>query len=758
MKHWWLLRLERMNVRTRLLVLILLFSAAVLINILALVNLARSVSTLLANIESARERQLLALSMYQELTNAEASLYRYQLENSTGFAAQFGFEIRNFGKNLQTYRSLASTTDENTWANELAQVREDGQSLGNELIHLHDQQAADLQTMLITQTQLSNLLSGQFASNLRDVDGQDVVAGMQANLQAMMLAVITHLTTPNQRSHDQFDQAANNLRRNQDQLQRVAVTPADLVEAQQIGLSAQQAQTLGAQLIDQRDQQQLLFTRFSAEIFEARQLVIFQQMQPLEEQRLTQAQQNLQTEIGSAILVSLSVPMLLTLAAAFLAIRLTRTMDRNIFALLRGADRVASGNLSQPVQVGTNDELKRLAEAFNKMMIDLATRDRGLKSRLAELETLQEVSLQITSTLDLNQVLDTIASSVLRLVQASSAQIFTSDENDSPLRLAASAGQPMDIGSSASLIASVANTGRLKAVHTATEQHAHSTVALPMQLGDQVLGVLRIASDPPHTLSSEDLRILRLLTDQAAVALGNARLYHDLAEREEHVRTLMEKMAHIQDEERRLIGLDLHDGLTQLIISANMHLNALNSMLASTVDAHARQDLDASRALIKRAIEEARRVIAELRSTVIEDLGLAEGLQRYVMETSEANNWQSETQIDLNGMKLSAPTQAAIFRIAQEALSNAQKHSDTRKIRVALQFDRTDLLLRVQDWGSGFDPDTLSDEKDRLGLVSMHERARMLGGACEISSQLGQGTTVVVRVPRTALQRNSNEQ
>jgi two-component system sensor histidine kinase DegS len=176
------------------------------------------------------------------------------------------------------------------------------------------------------------------------------------------------------------------------------------------------------------------------------------------------------------------------------------------------------------------------------------------------------------------------------------------------------------------------------------------------------------------------------------------------------------------------------------------------------LDAHARQELEASRVLIKRAIEEARRVIAELRSTVIEDLGLAEGLRRYVMEASEANNWQFETQIDLNGTELSAPAQAAIFRIAQEALSNARKHSDTHKIQVTLKFDRTDLLLCVEDWGSGFDPDTLSDEKDRLGLVSMHERARMLGGTCEILSQLGQGTAVIVRVPRAALQRSTHEQ
>lgn len=648
MRHRWFSRIETMSVRTRLLALMLLFSAAVLVNILALVNLARSVSASLVIFESARERQLLALRMYQELSNAEAALYRYELENSTGFAAQFNFEIENLGKNIETYRTLATTTDEHNWASELAQAREDTQNLGNELIRSHDQQADDLQS------------------------------------------------------------------------------------------------------------QQLLFTRFSAEIFEARQLVISQQIQPLEEQRLARARQNLQTEIVSAILVGLVFPIALTIIAAFIAIRLTRTLDRNIFMLLRGADRVAAGHLDQTVQVSTTDELKRLAEAFNKMMGDLAARERGLQARLAELETLREVSLQITSTLDLDQVLNTIASSAQSLVRASSVQIFTGDGNDGTLYRAASAGQTLDVEPPSSLIERVANSGRLQTVHAPSENHTHSIVALPMQLGDQPLGVLHIICNPPHTLSSEDLRILRLLTDQATVALGNARHYHDLADREERVRTLMEKMAHIQDEERRLIGLDLHDGLTQLIISANMHLNALSSTLGSTMDARAWQELEASRALLKRGIEEARRVIEELRPTVIEDLGLAEGLRRYVMETSEANNWLAETRIDLDGAELSAPVQAAIFRIAQEALTNARKHSDTHKILVVLNFDEADLLLRVQDWGSGFDPTALPNEQDRLGLVSMNERARMLGGTCEINSQRGQGTAVVVRVPGIARQESSS--
>ena len=303
-----------------------------------------------------------------------------------------------------------------------------------------------------------------------------------------------------------------------------------------------------------------------------------------------------------------------------------------------------------------------------------------------------------------------------------------------------------------SLVALVASSGQPHIVRGAgAGWPAPSIAGFPLKLGEQVLGVLHISSDARQSFTVEDVRIVTLLADQAAVALGNARLYKSLAEREERVRTLMEKMAQIQDEERRLIGLDLHDGLTQIIISAHMHLNTLSAMSAESAGSRTRQELDISRALIKRAIDEARRVIGELRPTVVEDFGLAEGLRHYVTDVSLTEGWQSEAQISLNDIALSSPAETAIFRIAQEALSNARKYSGTRAIRVELRPADANLQLTVQDWGRGFDLAALPNERDRFGLVGMHERARMLGGTCDIRSKPGQGTTVCVRMPLAAL-------
>jgi signal transduction histidine kinase len=235
-------------------------------------------------------------------------------------------------------------------------------------------------------------------------------------------------------------------------------------------------------------------------------------------------------------------------------------------------------------------------------------------------------------------------------------------------------------------------------------------------------------------------------------------MMRELANREDRLRALIGRLAHIQDEERRLIGLDLHDGLTQLIISANMHLNTLNSQIGSKLNAQTLQALDVSRTLIKQSIDEARRVISELRPTMVEDLGLERGLRQYVTEVCEEQNWQAEIVTDTQELQIEHSMEASIFRIAQEALTNVRKHARTQRVRVELSAEDQSLVLRVQDWGQGFDALLIQkDEAQHLGLVSMQERAQMINGVCKIESQLGKGTSVEVRIPLASLARRSED-
>jgi signal transduction histidine kinase len=759
-----------MRFRTKLFAPLILLGLALLVSLGALLFLARSISLSLAVIESVRVRQLVAGQMQATLRDAEAALYRYHLEGEPGFAAQFQKQIDNFKGDVERYAELSVSEEQRGWAAQLAGAEADARRLGHDLIAVHDRQINDLQAILQRQAQLADLLLVEVQANrTADIPYQQTVEGMSEAARAMLTAVTAYLAAPDEAARVKFTEAAIQFQQQAGLFAQLARTATERQWAAQIEAQFRDLQTLGSQLISERDLQQSLFARFIAIAFTAGQATVVEKIQPWEARQLIEAQQTLSQAVAFAIVVSLLAPLAMTALAGGFAIRLARRMDANIRALLRGAERVTAGDLTQPVDILGRDELKSLADSFNTMMTDLATRERRLRARLAELETLRQVSLQLTRTLDPEQVLDTVTASALQLAEATDVHIFTCEAG--ALTLAASAGQPQAALPAPprpeSIVGVVASTGQLQVINGAsrplynasrpTHWNPPSMAGFPLKLGEQVLGVLYVASDARRVFTAEDVRILNLLADQAAVALGNARLYRDLAERQARVQALMQKMSQIQDEERRLIGLDLHDGLTQMVISANMHLNALGAFSVDRLDAPARQELRASHDLIQRAIEEARRVIGELRPTVVEDFGLAEGLRQYVAEVCAAENWRAETHIQLDGIGLNAPAEAALFRIAQEALSNIRKHSHTDTIRVELRSEAGALQLRVQDWGRGFDLAALASERDRLGLVSMHERAKMINGVCEITSRPGEGVTVTVRVPLATLARRDGE-
>jgi signal transduction histidine kinase len=306
-------------------------------------------------------------------------------------------------------------------------------------------------------------------------------------------------------------------------------------------------------------------------------------------------------------------------------------------------------------------------------------------------------------------------------------------------------------------MATAARTGQPQVVSQASTHPLFNTpdmrpwgikaaAALPLKLGERALGVLNVSFDDRDTFGEDELRILGLLADQAAIALENARLYQSLADRETRLQTLAQKLADVQEEERRLIGLDLHDGLTQLLLSANMHFDTLAS-LAHNLDNQTQAELNLGRARLHEAINEARQVVSELRPAALEDYGLVGGLRHYVTELSQREKWQLEFSAPPGEIKLAPAIEAAIFRIAQEALTNTRKHAAAGRVRVALQLEAAELHLQVQDWGQGFNLAAISEESRRLGLVGMRERAALLNGECRVTSQPGQGTRIWVHIP-----------
>lgn len=221
-----------------------------------------------------------------------------------------------------------------------------------------------------------------------------------------------------------------------------------------------------------------------------------------------------------------------------------------------------------------------------------------------------------------------------------------------------------------------------------------------------------------------------------------------LAERERQLRSLVGRMIDAQEEERRRVAYEVHDGFTQMAAAAYRRL-ALLAEHHPPEDAQDRRELEDAVALVRRTVAEARRIIANLRPTTLDDFGLATAVRMQVEEL-RSEGYEVAYEEALGQERLPATLETALFRVAQEALANVRKHAEADRVHVALERRAGIVLLEVKDSGRGFNTAGLGQRSgpgERVGLSSMSERIVLLGGGLEIRSEPGAGTSVVAEVP-----------
>lgn len=222
-----------------------------------------------------------------------------------------------------------------------------------------------------------------------------------------------------------------------------------------------------------------------------------------------------------------------------------------------------------------------------------------------------------------------------------------------------------------------------------------------------------------------------------------------LAEREHRLGELVGKLIAAQEEERRRVAYEVHDGLTQTAAAAHLYLQAFVED-HPPASATGRAELDRALGLVRKTVVEARHVIEGLRPAALDGFGLATAI-RLEIEGLRSEGWQVDYEDDLGDERLPAEIETALFRVAQEALTNARKHARTTRASGALARRGKTLCLEVRDFGCGFDPSspTSNGPGERVGLAGMRERVALLGGELKIHSRPGAGTRVIAEVPLT---------
>jgi len=226
--------------------------------------------------------------------------------------------------------------------------------------------------------------------------------------------------------------------------------------------------------------------------------------------------------------------------------------------------------------------------------------------------------------------------------------------------------------------------------------------------------------------------------------------FHDITEHKQALEAVQKErqtlwhLLQASDHERQLIAYEIHDGLAQYLAAAGMQFQTY--MLLRDQDAQqAQRAYDAATQLVSQSHFEARRLISGVRPPVLDEAGVETAIAHLVHDERVYKGLKIEFQSEVQFDRLPAVLENALYRIAQEALTNAWKHSQSKKVKVTLRQDGARIRLTVQDWGIGFEPDAVVS--GHFGLEGIRERVRLLGGTLNIESAAGKGSRLEIDVP-----------
>jgi signal transduction histidine kinase len=271
-----------------------------------------------------------------------------------------------------------------------------------------------------------------------------------------------------------------------------------------------------------------------------------------------------------------------------------------------------------------------------------------------------------------------------------------------------------------------------------------SAYCFPLRSGFNVYGAMLFAHPDPSYFTQERQGLLDIIGRQAVIAVQNARLYQDLIEEKE-------RMVEVQEEARKKLARDLHDGPTQSVAAMAMRINLARRMMTKNVK-QATEELVKIEELAHRTTKEIRHMLFTLRPLILESQGLNAALGAMAEKMRETYTQNVLINVDEKILEdVEMGKQGVIFYIIEEATNNARKHANAPHIWVRLRpFETGIALLEIEDDGLGFDVAAVNksyDKRGSLGMVNLRERTELVNGLLNVDSAPGKGTRIQVYIP-----------
>ena len=372
-----------------------------------------------------------------------------------------------------------------------------------------------------------------------------------------------------------------------------------------------------------------------------------------------------------------------------------------------------------------------------------------MRRRLSESESIQSIAKGLLQRIGLDEVLQIVCAEAMQLTGATGSAVLLLEE-DGWLRVTKSAGSPTysqnRLPMSGSFAGRAFQTGEHVWVNlrdSDPDDDVHqlegyqwikglvSLLVVPLKVETKVIGILNILNKPSE-VTQEDMRIIDLFADQAAIIMEHIRLQYQA-----------EQLAVL--EERQRLARELHDSVTQALYSVTLYADAARMAFSAEKWDTLERNLQEVRNMSREAMYDMRLLVFELRPFMLETEGLVSALRARLAAVEGRSGLKTEVLVE-EERRLPIKIEEELYRIAQEALNNVVKHAGATQVQIQLKYHENTVSLEMNDDGRGFEPET-AHQSGGFGLQGIHERVQQLGGSLNIESAPLRGTRLSVRIP-----------
>jgi PAS domain S-box-containing protein len=685
-----------------------------------------------------------AHKLKKKVLEAGSATLGYFMAGDTALRAAIRKSRSEFVENRETFLDLLNNATDSVTASSFLERFMRFYALASDQIDLRDEQSGQMRELLENLDRIDGLLKNKIEASVRADDPiayrrLQVALEMQIQMNAMVKGLGNYLLTGEERFQKRTAEARRNFSHFLQVYQVVLLSSEEKAWAAELIRRSDRSLAMVASITELQTQRFSQMVEFMTQYGELGSLIDDPLLRNTA-MNLASAKKDLMEageRANSTIIFVLLAGMAFGIWAAVVTTRKITFPLRHLVSVMNAVDHEGH---AREIELRSSDEFRQVGESFNTMMRRLVRANEDLRNEIAERRKVEENLRE--SELRFRTIFEDAPIGVA-LTDAQGTILQANDTLKEILRcgtLGDIRGKTLDSVIQPGAVVEGARRDNPRRFHLEmTDVRADGK---PSWISVNVSRIPTNAKEPQYSIvMMEDLTTQRELQQQLAEAER---------ERLKGLRLFANSVQRAQEEERSRIARELHDGICQRLTGLKYHVEVLEEGIRAT-NRRAAKQLGGIRKELDRSVTEVRRISSNLRPSVLDDFGLVTALRILCKEFQNSHNILTKFRVDpaISG-RVDVESETAIFRITQQALANVARHSHATNVSLALDIRDASLRLSIVDDGRGFTNSgegTGNASRSGFGLVSMRERAELLGGHLFIKSDLEHGTTVSVSIP-----------